>query len=336
MKKLLAAGLLIASLAQPFGWASALHAETEGAVIFINAKKDGSFNELAAIGTERAAADFDLSVREWISTDEMETLQVLERYAAEGVAHIVSLGYGSSNVVRIVAQKYPDVKFTILDGVVTDLPNVRSVVFADEQSGFLAGYVAGRKTRSGIVGTIGGSDIPPVRRFMCGFAAGVKYASPDVTVRSAFVGLDDLAYRDIPGGKRAGAKMFAEGADVIFAPAGLASEGVAKAAEAAGAFVIMVDANKNGFIPGTVLTSALKRVDEATYASWKDVVEGTWTAGLLIMTAKENGIGWALDDHNRALVADFHLDVDAVTAALANGQIKIRPADGVSGCDEVL
>ncbi|WP_420410787.1 BMP family lipoprotein [Roseibium sp.] len=330
----LASGLALFLLVSGFVYSAP--AEPVGVVIYTNTKNDGSFNQLAAEGSERAAGEFGISLREWSSTSKEETHQVLLNFAADGVTHVLILGFENSDAVRDVAQKYPDIKFTIIDAAIADLPNVRSVLFADDESGFLAGYVAGLKTETGTVGTIGGMDIPPVRRFMCGFAAGAKHAKSDVEILSAFIGQDILSFRDIQRGKLVGKEMFAQGADVVFATAGLASEGVAKAAKAAGAFVIMVDDNQNGFIPGTVLTSALKRVNEAAYDSWKSVADGTWSGGLKVLSAKDNGIGWAVDDHNRELVADIVDDVDAVTAALANGDIEIMPVDGVSGCAEVL
>lgn len=326
-----AVGCLIIFASSPEG-----KAETVGAIIYVNTKHDGSFNELAAIGSERAASQFGFSLREWTSTDRVETLNVIRQFIKSGVTHILALGYENSAAVRALAQDYPDVKFTLVDGTVADMPNVRSIVFADEESGFIVGYVAGLKTKTGKVGTIGGTDIPPVRRFMCGFAAGSKHANADITVLSAFVGNDMYSFRNIQGGMAVASEMFAAGADVIFAPAGMAAIGVAKAAEAAAAHVIMVDANKNAFIPGTVLTSALKRVDEAVYSAWKSVVEGTWTPGLVTMSVGDNGVDWAVDDHNRAMVSDIEGQVDKIVAGLASGQIEIDPADEIAGCADVL
>lgn len=336
MLKLLCLATSVALFIVLPGLSGKADAEPIGVVIYTNTKHDGSFNQLAAQGSERAAGEFGISLREWSSTSKEETHRVLQNFAADGVSHILTLGFENLEAVRDVALKHPEIKFTIIDAAITDLPNVQSILFADDESGFLAGYVAGLKTVSGIVGTIGGMDIPPVRRFMCGFAAGAKHANANVEVLSSFIGQDVLSFRDIQHGKQAGKEMFAKGADVVFAPAGLASEGVAKAAKAAGAFVIMVDDNKNGFIPGTVLTSALKRVDEAAYESWKALAEGTWTGGLKTLSVKDNGIDWAVDTHNQALVADIVDDVEAVTAGLASGDIEIHPADGVAGCADVL
>lgn len=329
-------GIFVTAIFWFLGATLVARAETVGGIVFINTKHDGSFNELAAIGSERAAAEFGFPIREWTSTERDETLNVLRQFAKGGVTHILALGYENSEAVRTVASEHPDVKFTLIDGAVSDMPNVRSIVFADEESGFIVGYVAGLKTKTGKVGTIGGVDIPPVRRFMCGFAAGAKHANADILVLSSFVGNDMYAFRDIQGGVASGSKMFSAGADVIFAPAGMAAEGVAKAAEEASGHVIMVDANKNAFIPGTVLTSAMKRVDEAAYTAWKAIVDGSWTPGISIMSTRDKGVDWAVDDYNKAMVADIKHKVDQVTAGLAAGQIEIDPVDEIAGCADVL
>jgi len=319
-----------------YGLAPAALAQTTGAIVFSGLKNDGSFNELAHKGTMRAKDLLDLEIQEWVATDELEVLSVLRSLAKHGVDHLVTLGFTSTGAVRTVASEYPAVKFTHIDGLIPDLPNVRSILFSEQQGGFVAGYVAGLKSASAKVGTIGGTDIPPVRRFMCGFAAGARHADASIEILAGFVGPHSGAFRDIGGGKLAAEKMLAEGVDVIFAPAGLAAEGVAKAAHEAGVHVIMVDANRNAFIPGTVLTSALKRVDEAAFAIWESVSKGTWTAGVQTMTVRENGVDWAVDENNKALVDDIENAVSEVKSALADGTLAIEPVKDVARCEEIL
>ena len=311
-------------------------AQTTGAIVFSGLKNDGSFNELAHEGTKRAIDQLNLDIQEWVATDEQEVFGVLRSLAKHGADHLVTLGFTNTEAVRTVAKEYPDAKFTHIDGLIADMPNVRSILFSEQQSGFVAGYVAGLKSTSSKVGTIGATGIPPVRRFMCGFAAGAKHADASIDVLATYLGPNSGAFRDIGAGKLAAEKMLAQGADIIFAPAGLAAEGVAKAAQEAGAHVIMVDANRNAFIPGTVLTSALKRVDEAAFATWQSVADGTWTAGVEIMTVRENGVDWAVDEHNKALIVDIENAVSDVKSALADGTLAIEPVENVAGCDEIL
>lgn len=333
-RSMFALGLFVAFL--PVTGAPSVRAETVGAIIFTTARHDGAYNTLASDRTERAQAQFDLAVQDWVTTGRLETVGVLRSFARSGVDHVLVLGFENTQAVRTVAAEFPEVKFTIVDGLIPDMPNVRSIVFAEEESGFVAGYVAALKSETGTVGTIGGRDIPPVRRFMCGFASGVKYVDDDISILAGFVGTDPSAFRNIAGAHTLAQDMFAKGADIIFAPAGLAAEGVAEAAQIASAHVIMVDANKNGLLPGTVLTSALKRVDKATFLNWKSAVEGTWTPGVVTWSVRDNGVDWAIDDHNRALVSDIVDNVEALKTDLAVGKVAIKPADDISGCADVL
>jgi len=316
--------------------ASIATAETSGAILFNGMKNDGGFNEQGVVGTERAQKDVKMAIRERVTEDADDTAKTLRQFADRGVEHLITLGFANTDAVKTVASEYPDVKFTIIDGYIDGMANVRSVLFAEQEAGFLAGYAAGLKTESGKVGTIGGMDIPPVRKFMCGFAAGAKASNPDVTVSSGYLSDTPDGFRNTEAGQASAAGMFSAGVDVIFAPAGRSAEGVAKAAEAAGAYAIMVDTNQNGFIPGTVLTSATKRVDEAVYATWKAAADGTWEGGVVTMNAADNGVDWAVDEHNEKVVAGIKAQVEGAKAALGTGELTIAPVDGVEGCAEVL
>ncbi|GAA0782234.1 BMP family ABC transporter substrate-binding protein [Roseibium denhamense] len=316
--------------------ATAAQADTSGAIVFNGMKNDGAFNELGFIGTERAEKEVGIKIRQRVAADEAETIEALRVFADRGVEHLLTLGFANTEAVKTVAAEYPDVKFTIIDGYIPDMPNVRSVLFAEQESGFIAGYAAGLKTKTDKVGTIGGMDIPPVRKFMCGFAAGAKKANPDVTIVSEYVADTPAGFRDVDGGMAIAEKMTADGVDVIFAPAGRAAEGAAKAAEKAGVFAIMVDANQNDFIPGTVLTTALKRVDEAAFLTWQAAMDGSWQSGIVTMTAADKGVDWAVDAHNQSVVEDIKGQVDTAMADLAAGSVAIEPVDGVEGCADVL
>ncbi|MTI42840.1 basic membrane protein A [Roseibium hamelinense] len=331
---ILASVCLGASLAMAFTIAA--NAQTSGAIVFNGMKNDGAFNELGFDGSKRAKDELGVTIRERVADNEAETTEALRVFAKNGVEHLLTLGFANTEAVKTVAAEYPDAKFTIIDGYIPDMPNVRSVLFAEHQSGFIAGYAAGLKSKTGKVGAIGGVDIPPVRKFMCGFAAGAAHANPDITVVADYVSDTPAGFRDLEGGMKLAEGMTADSVDVIFAPAGRAAEGAAKAAEKAGAYAIMVDANQNGFIPGTVLTTALKRVDEAAFATWKAAQDGTWEPGVFTMTAAENGVDWAVDEHNKSAVSDIEAQVNAVKAALASGEITVAPAAGVDGCAEVL
>ena len=180
--------------------------------------------------------------------------------------------------MKKVAAEFPDTQFAIIDMVV-DLPNVRSIVFKEEEGSYLVGILAAMASKTGKVGFVGGMDIPLIRKFACGYVQGVKSVNPDIEVFQNMTGDTGAAWNDpVKGGELAKAQI-EQGADVVYHAAGGTGIGVLQAAADAGKLGIGVDSNQNYLHPGTVLTSMLKRVDNAVYTSFMDVKNGgRWTA----------------------------------------------------------
>jgi len=148
----------------------------------------------------------------------------------------------------------------------------------------------------------------------------------------AYIGDTGAAFRDVDGAAAIAGGMLAKGADILFPAAGLAGQGVLTAAADAGALGVGVDINQNGFKPGSVLTSAVKRVDQAVYLSWRDAQNGAWEGGVIRLTVADNGVDWVVDEHNAALVADIEAQVQEKRAGLADGSIAIQPYETVAAC----
>src|SRR6185436_14722911 len=200
-------------------------------------------------------------------------------------------------------------QFTIIDGAVK-LPNVQAILFKEQEGSFLVGMIAVLTSKTGKVGFIGGMDIPLIRKFVCGYEQGAKYANPKAEVFVNMVGTTGAAWNDPARGGELARSQFAKGADVIFAAAGGTGIGVYQAAKDAGKYAIGVDSNQNYLQPGTMLTSMVKRVDVAVYNAFKGVTPGVAALGL-----KEGGVDYALDEHNAKLVtADMKKKVDAAKA----------------------
>lgn len=324
----------LATVALPTGPAAA--SELAAAIIYNGTKNDSGFNQMAFEGTERAATDFNVRFRERVTADAADTEKALRTFADAGMTYLLTIGFANTEAVETVAKDYPNVNFTIIDGFIPDMPNVRSVLFAEQEAGYLAGVAAASKSKTGHLGLIGALDIPPIRKFFCGFSAGATAVNPEARFTTVYYGEDGRAFRDRNKAGEIAKAMIADGADVIFPAAGLAGDGAAAAAKEAGVLAIGVDSNQNGLIPGTMLTSALKRVDQAAYLTWKDATEGTWTAGVVRLGAAEQGVDWAVDVHNEALVSDIRARVEEAKAGLVSGAITITPDNGVEGCAEVL
>ena len=184
----------------------------------------------------------------------------------------------------------------------------------------------GETSKTGKVGFVGGMDIPLISAFECGYAQGVKYASGGKNeVIANMTGTTPAAWNDPVKGGELAKSQIDRGADIVYAAAGATGQGVLKAAADAGKFGIGVDSNQNGLFPGHVLTSMLKRVDVATYDSFKDAKNGTWKAGVQVFGLKNDGVGYAVDDNNKAILTDAaKAKAEAAKADIISGKIQVH------------
>lgn len=315
MKHLLGAA---ATLALTAGVASA-----EPAIIFdLGGKFDKSFNEAAFNGAERWKAETGGTYKELEMQDEAQREQALRRLAEAGSNPVVMTGFAFGDVLAKVAPDFPDTKFAIIDMVV-DQPNVKSVVFNEHEGSYLVGMMAALASKSGTVGFIGGMDIPLIRKFGCGYAQGVKAVNPDATVVLNMTGTTPTAWNDPVKGAELAKAQKAQGADVIYAAAGGTGIGVLQTAADEGILSIGVDSNQNYMHPGKVLTSMLKRVDNAVYEAFKEGVD--LKPGINVMGLANDGVGYAMDENNAALVTpEMQAAVDAAAAKIKSGELVVH------------
>lgn len=305
--------------------ASTAQAEIKPAVVYDKAGKfDKSFNESVYNGIKRYTADTGIKVREVEPTNEAQVEQGLKKLAKRGNSPIVAVGFAQANAVSAAAKAYPDTKFTLIDMVVPDA-NVQNIVFKEHEGSFLVGALAALKSETGTIGFVGGMDIPLISRFGCGYEQGAKHVNANIKVIHNMTGSTPAAFGNPSKGGELTRSQIESGADVIFAAAGGTGFGVYQAAADAGKWAIGVDSNQNHLQPGTMLTSMVKHVGEAAYASYEAANNGTWTAGVRVMGLAEGGVDWALDEHNRALVtADMEAKVNALKASIIKGDIAVH------------
>jgi basic membrane protein A len=315
MKHLLGAG---AALALTAGVAAA-----EPAIIFdLGGKFDKSFNEAAFNGAERWAKETGGTYKELEMQNEAQREQALRRLAEAGANPVVMTGFAFGDVLNTVAPDFPDTKFAIIDMVV-EQPNVKSVVFTEHEGSYLVGMMAGLASKTGTVGFIGGMDIPLIRRFGCGYAQGVVAAKADAKVILNMTGTTPAAWNDPVKGAELAKGQKAQGADVIYAAAGGTGVGVLQAAADEGILSIGVDSNQNGMHPGKVLTSMMKRVDVAVYNAFKEGTE--MTTGFNVLNLASEGVGYAMDENNAALVTpEMQAAVDAAAAKIISGELVVH------------
>jgi len=321
-----------------FGTASALALLTSAAfadpaIIFdLGGKFDKSFNEAAFHGAEKWAKDTGRKYRSIELQSEAQREQALRRFAEEGDNPIVVVGFSYATALNTVAADFPDINFAIVDMVVNQ-PNVRSVIFSEQEGSYLVGMMAAMASKTGKVGFIGGMDIPLIRKFACGYVQGVKSVNPNATVFQNMTGTTGAAWNNpVKGGELARAQI-AQGADVIYHAAGGTGRGVMQAAADAGKLSIGVDSNQNYMFPGHVLTSMMKRVDVAVYNAFQDGTDGEWTSGVTEMGLANNGVGYAMDKYNKDLVTPAMIaKVEAAKADIISGKIKVHDYMSDNAC----
>jgi basic membrane protein A len=306
-------------------------ATAEPAIIFdLGGKFDKSFNEAAFNGAEKWAKETGGTYKELEMQNEAQREQALRRLAEAGANPVVMTGFAFGDVLNTVAPDFPDTKFAIIDMVV-DQPNVKSVVFTEQEGSFLVGMMAAMASKTGTVGFIGGMDIPLIRRFGCGYAQGVVAANPDAKVILNMTGTTPAAWNDPVKGAELAKGQKAQGADVIYAAAGGTGVGVLQAAADEGILSIGVDSNQNYMHPGKVLTSMLKRVDNAVYEAFK---EGeNLSAGINVMSLANDGVGYAMDENNASLVTpEMQAAVDAAAAKIKSGELVVHDYMSDNSC----
>jgi len=302
-----------------------LAADISPAIVYsIGDKFDGSFNEAAYRGAEAFKKATGIDYREATISNEAQLEQAHRRFVQRGADPIAAIGFFQLNAVGVVAKESPKTRFTVIDAVV-DQPNVQSVVFKEHEGSFLVGVAAALASKSGTIGMVGGMDIPLVRRFLCGYEQGAKWAKPGINVIYNATGNTPAAWTD-PGRANELAKgQFERGVDVVFAAAGTSGLGAMQAAKDGGKLAIGVDSNQNHLHPGTILTSMVKRVDLAVEQSFLAAKDGSWKPGLRVLGLKEGGVDWAVDQHNAKLITpEMKEKVEAAKAGIINGSIPVH------------
>ena len=303
-------------------------AQAQPAVIFdMGGKFDKSFNEAAFQGAERWKKESNKPYLEFEIANAAQREQAMRKMAERGANPIVGIGFSQGSALEKVAKDFPKLNFAIIDYVI-NLPNVESVVFKEHEGSFLVGMMAAMASKTGKVGFVGGMDVPLIRKFQCGYEQGVKYANPKAEVSANMTGTTPSAWNDPARGGELAKAQFAKGVDVIFAAAGGTGVGVYQAAKDSGKLAIGVDSNQNHLHPGTMLTSMVKRVDNAVFSSFKQHKAGVTALGL-----KEGGVDVAMDQHNAKLVsAEMKAKVDAARADIISGKIKVTDYMAANKC----
>lgn len=329
LPRALGALLALAGLLGPAGCRAAAapdHRLRVGIVFHGGGKDDRSFNAAAWQGASRAARELPIELRTAEPGDGAATESALRVFAERNYGLIVGIGAAQAPALDEVAASYPALDFVLIDAV-SRRPNVASLVFKESEGSYLVGMIAARTSKSGVLGFIGGMNVPPILAFETGYEQGARSVAPRVRVISNYVGLGGSAWNDPARGKELALAQIARGADVVFAVAGNSGLGAFDAAEQTGTFVIGVDSNQNWIKPGRVLTSMVKRIDSAVYQVVTARVAGRFRGGVQLYDLRNDGVGYAIDRFNAGLIpAPVLAEVEAAKHRIVDGTLRVGAA----------
>ncbi len=336
-------GALVAGCSQPAPTEPAPAEEPKTAikaamVTDIGGLGDKSFNDLSNAGLERAKAELGVETKVLESKAPTDYESNLTQLASAGYNPIFAVGFLMTDTVAKVSTATPDVTYGGVDEFFEPtIPNVIGLNFKEQEAGYLAGVLAASLTTKTdaddrindkkVLGFVGGMEIPPVQRFAIGFEAGAKSIDPDIEVKSIYTG----TFTDQQKGNEAAKALIGQGADIVFAAAGQTGLGSAKACQDGKALFIGVDADQYETIPGigdTIVTSAVKKVDNAVFDTIKLAVDGTLKGGEnKLFGIAEDGVGLApYHDWDAKMPADVKAAVDKATADVKAGTVTV-PAE---------
>ncbi|QXM05684.1 BMP family lipoprotein [Crassaminicella indica] len=281
---------------------------------------DQSFNQSAWEGLKRAEDELGIKVSYKESRQDADYGPNMESLLDEENDLIWGIGYKMGNLVKEEAEKNPEQKYAIVDYAYEKTPeNLVGVVFKAEQSSFLVGYIAGKMTKTGKVGFVGGVKGNVIDGFEYGYRAGVKKANKDVKVLVQYAD----SFTDAAKGKAIANQMYKDGADIVFHAAGGVGDGIIEAAKEQNKFAIGVDRDQSNLAPENVLTSAMKHVDTAVFDIAKSLKEGKFPGGTTVVYGlKEGGVDIA-PTSNKHVPADILKEVEDLKQQIIDGKIVV-------------
>jgi basic membrane protein A and related proteins len=317
---------------EPSGGGSAAQQEEKpaikvGLVTDIGGLDDRSFNQLANEGLERAKSELGIEGRALTSDQNSDYVPNLSSLAQQQYDLVIAVGFLMGDALNTVATRFPDTNFAIIDypqGELKDKPaNVRGLLFRENEAGYLAGYVAGLyvKDKGGdqVVSAVGGQKVPAVDSYIAGYQAGAKAANPDVETPMGY----SQHFVDQALCKEVALNQIAEGSQVIFQVAGGCGLGALDAANERNVAGIGVDADQ-GYLGDHIITSALKRVDNAVFDTAQQVQDGAFKGGEdTVFDLKSEGVG--LGELNPD-VEQYASQIEEVQQQIIDGEITDIPS----------
>lgn len=297
----------------------------------VGGRGDQSFNDSAYAGVEAAIADLGGEVQEFSPNDDgSDRAEGLANLAEAGYDPVIGVGFAYAETIAEVAEEFPETTFAVVDSSVAEmgLENTTGLLFAEEQGSFLAGVAAALKSETDHVGFVGGVEMPLIQKFEAGFTAGAKAVNPDIQVDVEYISPagDFSGFGDPARGQILARSMYDAGADIVFHAAGGSGSGVFQAAAETGNRAIGVDSDQyqtvdDPALQAVIMTSMLKRVDNAVEAFITDYSEGNVQGGVdLLYDLESDGVGLATSGGQ---IDDIQTQIDDYRQRIISGEITV-------------
>ncbi|MGB7000419.1 MAG: BMP family ABC transporter substrate-binding protein [Halobacteriota archaeon] len=276
------------------------------------------FNSVCFSGAKKAEEELKIEL-DYVVAKTIQEFDDLQRGYAGAYDIIICTGSNQADALRDVSKEFPEQKFVLVDGTVSERENVASFMFRDEESSFLAGALAAMVSETNKTGFVGGMDIPVITRFLAGYYAGARYINPDCELIVSYVG----SWTNPEKGKELALELYDDGAEVVFGVAGASGVGVIEAAEERNLYAIGADIDQRDLAPDNVLVSTLKCTDVEVFNVIKDMVEGDFEGGIRSRGLKEGGVGLSLDNALPIVTDEKKEEIGEIREEIIDGGIEI-------------
>ena len=298
---------------------------TAGLAFDTGGRGDGTFNDSADRGLTKAVTELGVKKIELDAVKDEDRKTNLDLLVQQKANPIIGVGFLFGDPMLPIAKANPGTTFAIVDSVV-DAPNVRSLVFAENEGSFLVGAAAALKSKTGHIGFIGGQEIDLIKKFEAGYIAGAKAVNPAIKIESKYLGPagDNSAWGNVAGAKEIAKGWYDAGADVIYTAAGGSGAGTIAAAVEANKWAIGVDSDQYLLAKPDeqkhILTSMIKHVDVAVFQTIKAIADGDTKGGIITFDLKSDGVGYATSG---GFLDDVKTKLDAYKADIISGKIVV-------------
>lgn len=294
-----------------------------GLILGMGGLGDKSFNDSAYAGLQRAEKDFAVKAKFVEPSSWADDASFIIEFVENNYDLIIATSYTAQDAMEKIAKRSPKVKFAIVDTEASG-DNIASLVFKEEEGSFLVGAVAAMMSKNEKLGFIGGLDIPLINNFKNGYESGAKYINPNIRFYTSYIG-GDSPFSDPLKGKEQSISMINQGVDVIYHASGNTGNGVMEAIKNSSAYGIGVDSDQDYMVPGKILTSMMKNVDNVVYDMISDTINGKFKGGIHYYGIKENGVGTTDFNYTKEIIGKENLEkIEEIKKAILSGAIQVK------------